>query len=110
MNRNGLRWRDAPKDHGPQQDALQLVKRWGAMGVFTRMKGVSAGAERKTVMIDATPAFTDTRRVALAILRDQCLASDAAVYNSRRPYGASVSRRLCSSVYADQLPALPVAA
>jgi transposase len=56
VNRNGLRWRDAPKDYGPHKTLYNRWKRWGEMGVFTRMmEGLSrAGAERKTVMIDAT--------------------------------------------------------
>jgi len=55
VNRNGLRWRDAPKDYGPHKTLYNRWKRWGAMGVFARMmEGLSAGAERKTVMIDAT--------------------------------------------------------
>lgn len=73
VNRSGLRWRDAPKDYGPHKTLYNRRKRWGAMGgtcqgssnaqhrwkagggVFTRMmEGLSAGAERKTVMIDAT--------------------------------------------------------
>ena len=51
VNRNGLRWRDAPREYGPHKT---LYNRWGQMGVFTRMmEGLfSAGVERKTVMID----------------------------------------------------------
>jgi transposase len=58
VNRNGLRWRDAPKDYGPHKTLYNRWKRWGEMGVFTRMlEGLSsAGAERKTVMIDAPDA------------------------------------------------------
>ena len=56
VNRNGLRWRDAPKDYGPHKTLYNRWKRWGAAGVFARMmEGLSsAGADRKTVMIDAT--------------------------------------------------------
>lgn len=48
VNRNGLRWRDAPKDYGPHKTLYNRWKRWGEMGVFTRMmEGLSAaGAER----------------------------------------------------------------
>jgi transposase len=51
VNRNGLRWRDAPKDYGPHKTLYNRWKRWGAAGVFTRMmEGLSsAGADRKTV-------------------------------------------------------------
>ena len=55
VNRNGLRWRDAPKDYGPNKTLYNRWKRWGQMGVFTRMmEGLTASVERKTVMIDAT--------------------------------------------------------
>jgi transposase len=56
VNRNGLRWRDAPKDYGPAKTLYNRWKRWGAMGIFVRMmEGLAAaGAEPKTVMIDAT--------------------------------------------------------
>jgi transposase len=56
VNRNGLRWRDAPKDYGPAKTLYNRWKRWGAMGIFVRMmEGLSAAAaEPKTVAIDAT--------------------------------------------------------
>jgi transposase len=56
VNRNGLRWRDAPKDYGPHKTLYNRWKRWGERGVFTRMmEGLAAGnAEPRTVMIDAT--------------------------------------------------------
>lgn len=37
VNRNGLRWRDAPKDYGPHRTLYNRWKRWGEMGVFVRM-------------------------------------------------------------------------
>lgn len=56
VNRNGMRWRDAPKDYGPHKTLYNRWKRWGEMGVFVRMmEGLAAaGADPKTVMIDAT--------------------------------------------------------
>jgi len=56
VNRNGLRWRDAPREYGPHKTLYNRWKRWGEMGVFTRMmEGLSAQrAEPQTVMIDAT--------------------------------------------------------
>ncbi|VXC65345.1 transposase [Sphingomonas sp. 8AM] len=56
VNRNGLRWRDAPSAYGPYKTLYNRWKRWGERGVFTRMmEGLAAGnAEPKTVMIDAT--------------------------------------------------------
>ena len=56
VNRNGLRWRDAPSAYGPHKTLYNRWKRWGEAGVFTRMmEGLAAaGAEPKTVMIDAT--------------------------------------------------------
>ena len=56
INRNGLRWCDAPKEYGPHKTLYNRWKRWSDMGVFARiMEGLAAEAvERKTVMIDAT--------------------------------------------------------
>ena len=56
VNRNGLRWRDAPSAYGPYKTLYNRRTRWGERGVFTRiMEGLAAGsAEPKTVMIDAT--------------------------------------------------------
>ncbi len=56
INRNGLRWCDAPSAYGPPKTLYNRWKRWCGMGVFARiMEGLaSAAAEQKTVMIDAT--------------------------------------------------------
>ena len=56
VNRNGLRWRDAPSDYGPHKTLYNRRKRWDEMGVFLRMmEGLAAAdADPKTVMIDAT--------------------------------------------------------
>ncbi|WP_408887290.1 IS5 family transposase [Komagataeibacter oboediens] len=56
VNRNGLRWRDAPREYGPHKTLYNRWKRWGAMGIFARMMdGLAAGkAEPQTIMIDAT--------------------------------------------------------
>lgn len=57
VNRNGLRWCDAPKEHGPSKTLYNRWKRWGDKGIFTRMMedlAVPAAPERKTIMIDAT--------------------------------------------------------
>ena len=56
INRNGLRWCDAPAVYGPPKTLYNRWKRWCGMGVFARiMEGLaSEAAEQKTVMIDAT--------------------------------------------------------
>jgi transposase len=56
VNRNGLRWRDAPAAYGPHKTLYNRWKRWSDAGVFVRMmKGLSgAQIELRTVMIDAT--------------------------------------------------------
>ena len=56
VNRNGLRWCDAPREYGPPKTLYNRWKRWGDMGVFARMmEGLaSEGTEQKTIMIDAT--------------------------------------------------------
>lgn len=56
INRNGLRWRDAPAAYGPDKTLYNRWKRWSAKGVFAKMMiGLAAEhGEKKTVMIDAT--------------------------------------------------------
>lgn len=56
INRNGLRWCDAPKEYGPAKTLYNRWKRWSDNGVFARiMMGLAAeGTENKTIMIDAT--------------------------------------------------------
>lgn len=56
INRNGLRWRDAPREHGPHKTLYNRWKRWCGKGVFAQiMMALTAehGGE-ETVMIDAT--------------------------------------------------------
>ena len=56
VNRNGLRWRDAPAAYGPHKTLYNRWKRWSEAGVFVRIKESQTGAqaERRTVMTDAT--------------------------------------------------------
>ena len=80
VNRNGLRWRDAPKAYGPHKTLYNRWKRWGAAGVFARMmEGLSsAGADRKTVMIDATYLKAHRTASSLAVKKGILGASSAA--------------------------------
>ncbi|MDR6903598.1 transposase [Rhizobium miluonense] len=57
VNRNGLRWCDAPKEYGPSKTLYNRWKRWGDKGIFIQiMEGLAVpeAAEHKTIMIDAT--------------------------------------------------------
>ncbi|EIE51115.1 IS5 family transposase OrfA [Citreicella sp. 357] len=56
INRNGLRWRDAPKEYGPHKTLYNRWKRWSDNGIFAKMMaGLAAEhGEKKIVMIDAT--------------------------------------------------------
>jgi transposase len=54
--RNGLRWRDAPKDYGPHKTIYNRFIRWSRLGVFNRIFAELAAKGPKTerLMIDAT--------------------------------------------------------
>lgn len=56
INRNGLRWRDAPEAYAPHKTLYSRWKRWSEKGIFARMMvGLAAEhCEEKTGMIDAT--------------------------------------------------------
>ncbi|RJE78548.1 IS5 family transposase [Paracoccus sp. JM45] len=56
INRNGLRWCDAPREYGPAKTLYNRWKRWSDNGIFARiMVGLAAeGTDPKKIMIDAT--------------------------------------------------------
>ncbi len=56
VNRNGLRWRDAPAAYGPPKTLYNRWLRWSRMGVFARMllELAHLGQDSNTLMIDAT--------------------------------------------------------
>ena len=56
INRNGLRWCDAPREYGPAKTLYNRWKRWSDNGVFAWiMVGLAAkDTDPKTIMIDAT--------------------------------------------------------
>ena len=67
INRNGLRWRDAPEEYGPHKTLYNRWMRWSGMGVFARMmEGLAAesGAQTK-MMVDAT--FLEVHRTASSL-------------------------------------------
>ena len=54
INRNGLRWCNAPAAYGPHKTLYNRWKRWSDKGVFAQiMAGLAAAhGEEKTVLID----------------------------------------------------------
>jgi len=67
INRNGLRWCDAPSAYGPPKTLYNRWKRWSEKGVFAQiLMGLSSHEpEEKTVMIDAT--YLKTHRTATSL-------------------------------------------
>ena len=67
--RNGLRWRDAPKDYGPHKTIYNRFIRWSRLGVFNRILAELAGmaGTPDQVMIDAT--HLKAHRTAASLLK-----------------------------------------
>ena len=67
--RNGLRWRDAPKEYGPHKTLYNRVVRWSRLGVFDRIFAALAGKAGKPrrLMIDAT--HLKAHRTAASLLK-----------------------------------------
>ena len=67
--RNGLRWRDAPKEYGPHKTLYNRFIRWSRLGVFDRIfSNLSAQDDvPETLMIDATRL--KARRTASSLLK-----------------------------------------
>ena len=56
INRNGLRWQDAPAEYGAHKTLYSRWKRWWEKGIFARMllELAHQGGGTDTLMIDAT--------------------------------------------------------
>ena len=56
VNRNGLRWRDAPSNYGPHKTLYNRWYRWCQKGIFARilLELVNQQVETEMIMIDAT--------------------------------------------------------
>ncbi len=69
INRNGLRWRDAPAEYGPPKTLYNRWKRWSDKGVFARMllELASESDRTDTLMIDATHLKTHRTASSLAL-------------------------------------------
>ena len=67
--RNGLRWRDAPKDYGPHKTVYNRFVRWSRLGVFNKIFAELARRAGKParLMIDAT--HLKAHRTAASLLK-----------------------------------------
>src|SRR3546814_17132153 len=67
--RNGLRWRDAPKDYGPHKTIYNRFIRWSRLGVFNKIFAALAatGGKPDRLMIDAT--HPKAHRTATSLLK-----------------------------------------
>ena len=79
INRNGLRWRDAPAPYGPPKTLYNRWVRWSRAGVFARMLVELADARALTdvVMIDAT--HLKAHRTAASLARKKGAADASSV-------------------------------
>ena len=62
INRNGLRWCDAPAEYGPPKTLYNRWKRWSDMGIFARiLMGLAEQAsDNKTISINENNAAQNT--------------------------------------------------
>src|SRR5918998_2755236 len=67
--RNGLQWKDAPREYGPHKTLYNRFVRWSRLGVFNRIFASLAGAagEPDRLMIDAT--HLKAHRTAASLLK-----------------------------------------
>jgi len=67
--RNGLQWKDAPKDYGPHKTLNNRFLRWSRRGVFNRIFAnlTEEGPRPERTMIDAT--HLKAHRTAASLLK-----------------------------------------
>ena len=70
--RNGLRWRDAPKEYGPHKTIYNRFIRWSRLGVFNRIFAALAAKAGRAgrLLIDAT--HLKAHRTAASLLKRGC--------------------------------------
>ena len=73
INRNGLRWRDAPSEYGPHETLYNRWVRWSRKGVFARIliELACVGDQTETLMIDATHLKAHRTASSLGLKRGQ---------------------------------------
>jgi len=69
--RNGLRWRDAPREYGPHKTLYNRFVRWSKLGVFDRIFAnlANENATPEHLMIDAT--HLKAHRTAASLLKKE---------------------------------------
>ena len=67
--KNGLRWRDAPREYGPHKTVYNRFVRWSRLGVFNKIFAELArrGGKPQRIMIDAT--HLKAHRTAASLLK-----------------------------------------
>ena len=67
--KNGLRWRDAPREYGPHKTIYNRFIRWSRLGVFNKIFATLArkGGKPERIMIDAT--HLKAHRTAASLLK-----------------------------------------
>jgi transposase len=67
--KNGLRWRDAPREYGPHKTIYNRFIRWSRLGVFNRIFAdlAAKGGKPDRLMIDAT--HLKAHRTAASLLK-----------------------------------------
>ena len=68
--KNGLRWRDAPREYGPHKTIYNRFIRWSRLGVFNKIFAALArqGGKPERIMIDAT--HLKAHRTAASLLKN----------------------------------------
>ena len=67
--KNGLRWRDAPREYGPHKTIYNRFVRWSRLGVLNKIFAELArkGSKPSLLMIDAT--HLKAHRTAASLLK-----------------------------------------
>ena len=67
--RNGLRWRDAPKDYGPHKTLYNRFVRWSRLGVFDRIFASLAGERGRPAQLMIDTTHLKAHRTAASLLK-----------------------------------------
>ncbi len=89
--RNGLRWRDAPREYGPHKTIYNRFIRWSRMGVFNRIFAALAAKGGKPDRLERFPVDLSRRGFSRAMFSDSqsVLTKEVGMDGSRAFAGSS---------------------
>jgi transposase len=87
--RNGLRWRDAPKEYGPHKTIYNRFIRWSRLGVFSRILAELAGRRGNFLATSINTGIEKSAEASIigTFFRDNLRVTQGCLIGIKVPFG-----------------------